>query len=131
MPKPTNHRRVLVVDDNRDSAESLSSLLSIDGHQVETAFSGPDAIARSTKFRPEFVFLDIGMPGMDGYAVAGRLKESVPSAVLVALSGWSRDSDRDQARQAGFDYHLAKPASEEEIAKILNGQSPRLTSNPK
>jgi signal transduction histidine kinase/CheY-like chemotaxis protein len=104
--------RVLVVDDNADAAESLASLLELSGHQTRVANDGEQAVRAAHEFHPEIVFLDIGMPGKDGYEVARELRDSADTreVVLVALTGWGAKDDRARSRQAGFDHHLTKPA---------------------
>jgi signal transduction histidine kinase/CheY-like chemotaxis protein len=103
--------RVLVVDDNVDAADSLGRLLELEGHEVRRVHDGPTALAAADAFRPDVVVLDLGMPGMDGYEVARRLRDrDEAGVVLVALSGYGRDDDRRRARLAGFDHHLTKPA---------------------
>jgi PAS domain S-box-containing protein len=104
--------RVLVVDDNADAAESLASLLELSGHDTRVANDGEQAVRTAHEFRPEIVFLDIGMPGKDGYEVARELRDSADTreAVLVALTGWGAKDDRARSRRAGFDHHLTKPA---------------------
>lgn len=103
--------RVLVVDDNVDSAESLRMVLTMSGHQVETAYCGQVALETAEKFRPHVMFLDIGLPGLNGYQVAERLRQtpSASNVVLVAMTGYGREEDRRRSREAGFDYHLVKP----------------------
>jgi CheY-like chemotaxis protein len=114
-------RRVLVVDDNLDAAETLSMLLSIKGHETFTAHSGPEALALAQACRPEVVFLDIGMPGMDGYEVARRLRvdPATAGALLVALTGWGSEEDARRSREAGFDVHLTKPVEPAALAEVL------------
>jgi two-component system CheB/CheR fusion protein len=114
-------RRILVVDDNIDAAESLACLLRLDGHDVQIAFEGHAAIAKAKEFQPEFAFLDIGMPAMDGYAVAARLREEkgAGNIFLVALTGWGQESDRRRSQEAGFDLHLVKPVDPDALRKIL------------
>ena len=104
--------RVLVVDDNTDAAESLAALLEMSGHATRIANDGTEAVRAAHEFHPEIVFLDIGMPGKDGYEVARELRDSPQTrqAVLVALTGWGAKDDRARTRQAGFDHHLTKPA---------------------
>jgi PAS domain S-box-containing protein len=104
--------RVLVVDDNADAAESLAALLELGGHSTRVANGGDEAVRAAHEFRPEIVFLDIGMPGKDGYEVARELRDSPETreAVLVALTGWGAQDDRARSRKAGFDHHLTKPA---------------------
>jgi CheY-like chemotaxis protein/two-component sensor histidine kinase len=103
---------ILVVDDNYDAAESMRMLLQEVGVEVRVAYDGPQALATFDACRPRMVLLDIGMPGMDGYEVARRLRASphAPRASLVALTGWGQDEDRKRVREAGFDHHLVKPA---------------------
>jgi signal transduction histidine kinase/DNA-binding response OmpR family regulator len=105
-------RRILVVDDNHDAAESLSMVLKFLGADVRVARDGPEALAAFEAYDPAVVLLDIGLPGMDGYEVARRIRSGFPSrrAALVALTGWGQDKDRREAREAGFDQHLIKPA---------------------
>jgi CheY-like chemotaxis protein len=105
-------RRILVVDDNQDSAESLAALLGFLGADVRTAADGPQALEVFTTYEPSMVFLDIGMPGMDGYEVARRIRAGFPErrTVLVALTGWGQSEDRRRASDAGFNHHLVKPA---------------------
>jgi PAS domain S-box-containing protein len=104
-------RRVLVVDDNRDAAESLAMLLRATGHEVRTAHAGPAALEAARAHRPEVVLLDIGLPGLDGYEVARRLRAEpgFKGALLVALTGYGQDEDRRRSQAAGFDLHLVKP----------------------
>ena len=103
---------ILVVDDNQDAAESMRLLLRQVGADVRIAHDGPQALAAFDAHRPRMVLLDIGMPGMDGYEVARRMRASpnAPQASLVALTGWGQDEDRKRVREAGFDHHLVKPA---------------------
>jgi signal transduction histidine kinase/DNA-binding response OmpR family regulator len=105
-------RRILVVDDNRDAATSLGKLLELLGVEVRVAFNGPDALAAIDEFRPAVVLLDIGMPGMDGYEVARRVRRRTEfrGTALVALTGWGQEEDRRRSREAGFDHHMTKPA---------------------
>jgi CheY-like chemotaxis protein len=114
-------RRVLVVDDNVDGAESLANMLQISGHEIRTAHSGPAALDAARPFIPEVVFLDIGLPGMNGYEVAKRLRAepTLGGAVLVALTGWGSDDDKRRSREAGFDFHLTKPVELTAIERIL------------
>jgi CheY-like chemotaxis protein len=104
-------KRVLVVDDNEDAATTLAMILSIDGHEVQTVFSARDALASVREFVPDVVLLDIGLPELDGYEVARRIRSdpSVGSVKLVALTGYGQAEDKQRARAAGFDDHLVKP----------------------
>jgi len=122
-PPPTTPgpRRVLVVDDNPDAVEGLARLLTRLGHEVRTALDGNSALGLAAEFHPEAVFLDIGMPGMDGYEVASRLRQQNSRATphLIALTGYGQEQDRQQARQAGFDDHVVKPANLDILRKLL------------
>ena len=104
-------RRVLVVDDNVDSARGTALILSRNGHEVRVAYDGPSAVTVAQEQKPEFVLLDIGLPGMDGYEVARRLRadETLAGLMLVAVSGYGQESDRRRSQEAGFDQHLVKP----------------------
>jgi two-component system CheB/CheR fusion protein len=120
-PQPVTPRRVLVVDDNEDAAEMLALVLRKHGHTVELAFNGEDALELAAVSHPEVVLLDIGLPGIDGYEVARRLRAS-PSAVrpvLVAVSGYGQPADRLRSREAGFDHHLVKPVAMERLLPLL------------
>jgi signal transduction histidine kinase/ActR/RegA family two-component response regulator len=119
-------RRVLVVDDNRDSAESLAELLRLAGHEVQTASDGAAALEMVGVYSPEVVLLDLGMPGMSGYEVARRLREHEVSrdAVLVALTGWGQAEDRRLTKETGFDYHLTKPADLAELERVFASLHP-------
>jgi PAS domain S-box-containing protein len=114
--------RVLVVDDNVDAAESLAALLELQGHATRVAHDGNQALAAAHDFRPEIVFLDIGMPGKDGYQVARELRRQPETrqAVLVALTGWGAQDDRARTRNAGFDHHLTKPAGLADVEGLMS-----------
>jgi PAS domain S-box-containing protein len=113
--------RVLVVDDNVDAAETLGALFEIKGHTVVTVHDGLDAVSRAETFLPQVVFLDIGLPGLSGYDVARELRArpAVAGAILVALTGWGTDADRVKSGEAGFDHHLTKPVSFDEIVRLM------------
>jgi PAS domain S-box-containing protein len=119
---PTEERRVLVVDDNHDSAESLALLLQASGCQVSVAFSGPEALSLFESNRPEIILLDIGMPGMDGYEVARRVRASPAGhqVFLVALTGWGQAEDKQRAAAAGFDEHITKPVDPDRLTGLLH-----------
>jgi PAS domain S-box-containing protein len=119
--EPAAPRRVLVVDDNRDAAESLAMILSLSGTQVSVALSGPQALEQLRSFQPDIVLTDIGMPGMDGYEVARRIRAEPGSGdlMLIALTGWGQAEDRERAMREGFDEHLTKPVDPEELEKLL------------
>lgn len=118
---------ILVVDDNRDAADSLALLLEIRGHQVRTAHDGPEALRVLATFRPHLVLLDLGLPGMSGYEVARRIRGSadLTGVTLTALTGWGQEEDRRRTREAGFDHHLTKPADPAELDRIVAGVQAR------
>ncbi|HSF41928.1 MAG TPA: response regulator, partial [Thermoanaerobaculia bacterium] len=120
-PGDTSPRRILVVDDNEDSAESLALLLRLRGHEVKVAYNGPEALDTAGSFYPEAVLLDIGLPGLDGYQVASRLRQRPRNAkaLLVALTGYGQEDDQRLAREAGFDHHLTKPIDSQVIYELL------------
>ena len=114
-------RRILVVDDNLDAAEGLAMLLSLRGHDVATAYDGQSALEKARKLQPDVVLLDIGLPRLDGFEVARRLREEHTSRpmLLVALTGYGQERDRVRAREAGFDHHLLKPVRLEMLEGLL------------
>jgi CheY-like chemotaxis protein/two-component sensor histidine kinase len=121
-PAAAPSRRVLVVDDNVDSAESLAMLLQLGGHAVWMAHDGPSALVAAREHRPELVLLDIGLPaGMDGYEVARRMRPEagLQRAVIVALTGYGQDEDRRRAAAAGFDHHLVKPVDAQDLLQLI------------
>jgi CheY-like chemotaxis protein len=114
--------RVLVVDDSEDGATSLAILLQLVGYDADVAFSGPAALKAVAGTRPDVVFCDLAMPGMDGYQVADRLRKAGPTRpVLVALTAYSSDEARRRARQAGFEHFLVKPADVQALLQLLGG----------
>jgi len=114
-------QRVLVVDDNRDGAETIAQLLSVMGHEVTVAHDGPAALERATQFEPGVVLLDLGMPGMDGFQVCERLRAYTwkQRPCIVAVTGWGRDGDMARTKNAGFDAHLVKPVDVAALVKLL------------
>lgn len=118
---PLPRRRVLVVDDNADAADSLVLLLQLVGLETQAAYDGPTAIAMAEQFKPEIVLLDIGMPDMDGYEVARRLRAlpHLPIRLVVALTGWGQEEDRQRSHEAGIDQHLVKPVRLEALTAVL------------
>src|SRR5262249_13809384 len=119
---PTAPRRILVVDDNVDAAESLAVLLRLEGHEVRVASDGPGALEAAQADPPEMVVLDLGMPGMDGFEVARRLR-SLPGSkdtLLVAVTGWAQADDRRRCYAAGFDGHLPKPVDWDALRQFLS-----------
>ena len=130
QPAPSPSRRILAVDDNVDAAESLALLLRLEGHEVRTAYDGPAALAAVQADRPDVVSLDLGMPGMDGYAVARRLRAlpGLEDVLLVALTGWAQEEDRRRCYEAGFDGHLPKPVELNALRQFL--AHPKLKKPP-
>lgn len=114
-------RRILIIEDNHDAAESLKDALDMSGHQVEIAHEGRRALDLARRFAPEVVLCDLGLPGMDGFAVARafRADPALRAAHLVALSGYSQPEDRRKSAQAGFDRHLGKPVDLERLDELL------------
>jgi signal transduction histidine kinase len=118
---PTPARKVLVVDDNRDAANSIATLLRLEGHEVYTAHDGPAALQIAGAVSPQVVVLDIGLPELDGYEVARRLRGMAagPETLLIALTGYGQDTDRERSRQAGFNHHLIKPVEPQTLLALL------------
>lgn len=114
-------KQVLVVDDNEDAADTLGKLLELLGAEVRTATDGIGALELLKQFQPDLVLLDIGMPEMDGYEVARRIREhnSASGVRLVALTGWGQNEDRQRSLEAGFNDHLIKPLSMEDLRKVV------------
>ncbi|HWI19635.1 MAG TPA: response regulator, partial [Vicinamibacterales bacterium] len=121
MLQPLPARRILIVDDSRDGGESLAMLLRVLGAEVSLAHSGRMALECVEGFKPDVVLLDIGMPGMDGYEVARRIRANPASRhiSLIALTGWGQDEDRKRSVAAGFNHHLVKPADLEQLRQLL------------
>lgn len=116
-------RRILVVDDNFDSAQSMAMLIGMDGHEVQTAYNGQAALELARNFRPEVMLIDLCMPGVDGYQLAQKLRE-LPWArtiTLVALTGWCQAEDQERARSLGFSHYLVKPVAPDEVLALING----------
>lgn len=115
--------RIVVADDNEDSAESFAMLLSFSGHEVRIVHDGASALDAVRDFRPDIAFLDIGMPGMTGYEVAQAVRAEPwgREIKLIAVTGWGQPDDRQRARTAGFDRHLIKPIDLAEVDQLLEG----------
>ena len=113
--------RVLMVDDSDDGATSLALLLQVWGHTTRIAHDGPQAIEAAREFRPDIVFLDIGLPVMDGYEVCRRLRDNpdLSRTIFVALTGWGGEEDKKRAQDAGFAFHLVKPVNPDQIEDVL------------
>jgi CheY-like chemotaxis protein len=126
---PTRHvgRRVLVVDDNTDAADSIAAYLRLEGHEVKSVNDGHAAVASCHVFAPHVVVLDIGLPGLDGYKVAQRLRglEQTRDSLLIALTGYGQKEDRAKAVDAGFDFHFVKPADPRELQKAIERDRPQ------
>jgi CheY-like chemotaxis protein len=119
-PPPTRARRILVVDDNRDARELLRTLLELDGHQVQDAADGAKAVRLAVQWTPEIALIDIGLPEVDGYEVARRIRKRLGDSVrLVALTGYSDAEARRLAAEAGFDEHIVKPVDPERLSELL------------
>jgi signal transduction histidine kinase/ActR/RegA family two-component response regulator len=115
------HRRILVVDDNLDAAKSLAMLLQLQGHEVAVAHDGPTALKTADAFRPEVVFLDIGLPRMDGYQVVNQMRDQpwATRVLIIALTGYGQDEDRQRSAAAGFNAHLVKPVDHRALGQLL------------
>jgi signal transduction histidine kinase len=118
---PAPARRVLIADDNRDAAEALAALLALHGHDVRVAHDGVQALAVAKRFRPEVLLLDLGMPRLDGYRTAREIRRRPwgQQAIIVALTGWGQEQDRQRTREASFDLHLVKPVTEAQLLEAL------------
>jgi signal transduction histidine kinase len=130
LPEPTVSepaamaaRRILVVDDNHDAANSLSTLLQLSGNETHLAFDGVEAVEAAARLKPDVVLMDIGMPKLNGYGAARRIREQPwgKGMVLVAVTGWGQDEDRQKTADAGFDGHLVKPVQYAALTKLLSG----------
>ena len=122
-PHPTALRRILVADDNVDAAKSLGLLLTLMGNETQTAHDGAEAIAMAAAFRPDIVFLDLGMPKRNGYEVCRRLRQETwgKDMLVIALTGWGQEEDRRLSLEAGFDAHVVKPVLPADLEKLLTG----------
>jgi CheY-like chemotaxis protein len=119
-PPRVTGRRVLVVDDNRDAAELLAEFLRANGNSIAMALDGSQALQAVRDFRPDAALLDIGLPVMDGYELARRLRELFPDVHLVAVTGYGQEAERRRAREAGFDDHLVKPVRFDVLEEVLS-----------
>lgn len=114
---------VLVVDDDRDTADTLGQLLRLGGHQVEVAYTGPVALLAAERHKPDVILLDLGLPRLDGYRVAETLRQlpQTKDALIIAVTGYGDEATRERCREAGFDLQLLKPVSVEKILELLRG----------
>jgi len=130
----TPHRfKILVVDDNHDSALSLAMMLSIMGHETRTAHDGESAVTSAQSFLPDVVLLDIGLPKLNGYEVAQRIRESSwgTSMFLIAVTGWGQDEDRQRSSEVGLNVHMVKPVEPSALEKLLAELSAKGTLAPR
>src|SRR5688572_12804726 len=113
--------RILVVDDNHDSALSMAMMLSIMGHETRTAHDGESAVATAESFLPDVILLDIGLPKLNGYEVAQRIRENAwgASMYLIAVTGWGQDEDRQRSSEVGLNQHMVKPVEPAALEKLL------------
>jgi CheY-like chemotaxis protein len=125
-------RRVLVVDDNVDGARSLEKLLRVLGHEITVTHDGQAGLEQARSFKPDVVLLDIGLPGMNGYEVARRLRQmpALRDVLLVALTGWGKDEDRQKSMEAGFNAHLVKPIELQDLAALLSNAEMSVVRGP-
>ena len=120
-PAQVKRLRILVVDDNVDSAESLNILMTLEGHEAEMVHDGINAMKKAEEFRPDVILLDIGLPGMNGYEVARQIRKQSwgEKMALIALTGWGQNEDRERSKEAGFDTHLVKPIEHRVLNLLL------------
>ncbi len=123
MATPKARCRILVVDDNRDAAMSLAVMLKLSGNETRTAHDGLEALDVAAAFKPDVVLLDIGMPKLNGYDTAARLRRQSwgKNVMLVALTGWGQEDDKRRSLEAGFDFHMVKPVDPAALEKLLSG----------
>jgi CheY-like chemotaxis protein len=122
-PRKTSDRlRILVVEDNRDTADSLRLLLELYGYEVTVTYSGPDGVRAAEQDQPDVVLCDIGLPGLDGHGVARQLRANPATAKarLIAVTAYGQDEDRRRSHEAGFEHHLVKPVDPDALLKVLN-----------
>jgi CheY-like chemotaxis protein len=115
-------QRILVIEDNRDSADSLRLLLEFSGYEVSVAYSGHDGVQAAEQYQPDVVLCDIGLPGLDGYGVARKLRDNPATATarLIAVTAYGQDEDRRRSHEAGFEQHLVKPLDPDALQRVLN-----------
>ena len=114
-------QKVLVLDDNRDAADTLSLMMRLMGNDIRTAYDAPEALRVAAEFSPTIALLDLGLPGMSGYSAAQAIRREPwgKDMILVAVTGWGQETDRARSRDAGFDHHLVKPVAPDDILEIL------------
>ena len=121
------HRRVLIADDNADAASTLGTMLELMGHEVMTASDGVDAVEKASAFKPDIIFLDVGMPRMNGYDACEAIRK-LPGGdrmTIIALTGWGQESHKQRSREAGFDRHFVKPVALEDLNEIFENPPKR------
>jgi CheY-like chemotaxis protein len=113
--------RILIVDDNKDAADSMALAVQLAGYTVRAAYDGPEGLELAFVFAPDLVLLDLGMPGLNGFEIAQRIRRETwgQSLTLIALTGWGQEQDRRRTKDAGFDAHLTKPVSPSELLRVL------------
>ena len=123
-------RRVLVVDDSVDAADSVAMLLEFEGHEIHKAHDGADAVRTAERVRPDIVLMDIGLPILNGYDACRRIRNHAWGAaiIMVAITGWGQDEDREQSTAAGFDLHLVKPVDHAELLRVVGSARPRASA---
>jgi CheY-like chemotaxis protein len=119
--------RVLIADDHKDTADSMATLLRLDGYEVHVARDGIDAVDMAARVQPEIVLLDLGMPRIDGWETARRIREMpwAADAILIAITGWGQPLDRERSRNAGFTHHLVKPVDTDTLRSLIKGSNAR------
>jgi CheY-like chemotaxis protein len=120
-PAPKSSLRILIVDDNRDAADSLVMLLRLMGNDTRTAYDGQEGVDVAGEFRPDVMLLDIGLPKLDGHEACRRIRAQSwgKNVVLIAVTGWGQEEDRRRSHEAGFDHHMVKPVDPQELVKLL------------
>jgi CheY-like chemotaxis protein len=120
--EPGPSEKILVVDDNRDAAQTMAYLLQAEGHEVKTAYGGEEAVTQAAEFRPDLIFMDLGMPQVDGYEATRRIRalSGDRRPRIIALTGWGQAADRQRASDAGMDGHLVKPADPRVLREVIS-----------
>jgi CheY-like chemotaxis protein len=118
---PPDRSRILIVEDERDAADSLRMLLELVGYEVDVAYTGPEGVQKAVRWRPHVVLCDIGLPGLNGYGVAQLLRRNpvTADAHLIAITAWGEEKDKQRGREAGFEHHLVKPADPQQLLRLL------------
>ena len=126
LPPTVERKRILIVEDNRDGADTLSRFLELAGHDVRVAGTGPEGLRIALEIRPEFILCDIGLPDLDGYHLADELRKepATANAHLIAITGYGSDRDRERSRIHGFEHHLTKPADAESLLELIRTTVP-------